>query len=503
MSSALGLYTVLSVFIPEDTAMKIALILPGTFLLFWLWAALTAKAAEDDVPPSLPKSGLFTAWPFFTTQFDFLAKGFTLTGQSIYQFQLLYCKVVVLSGEPARRDFFAARSLDLHEGFRLLSGAMPMQPGVTSEITVQRVHQMFKRLTALQNSDRLSRLVPHILDDTARIMQSWGTSGTINLFEDIHHLVFQTSVRCLASTELADDPAMVLRLKSLYDTIDSHATPASVLLPWLPSWGAIRRLWATKEIYDIVCSTINHRLRSGISRDDTLQLLLDNADHKMVSVGFIMGFLAAGARSTGTTASWLITFLSGDRHWRQQAAAEVRQLLFHTAAVAAACDSPPAPLSDLGTLLASIPLETWEGSTPVLDALIRETLRLAEPHNAMRKNTGPALKLGGKTVPTGAFVLYPFSDAHLSAELYPDPWRFDPARPESKMPCAYYICMGQRLAKVELKLITAMFVLGFDFCAVDRTGRALEALPRPDWNDTLTCKPPKDSCFLKFQRVPT
>ena len=81
----------------------------------------------------------------------------------------------------------------------------------------------------------------------------------------------------------------------------------------------IKKLWATKEIYDIVIQAIETREKSGISRNDTLQMLLDSGDEKLVVIGvcytvpmssvahfiysyqFIMGLLIAGARATGTT----------------------------------------------------------------------------------------------------------------------------------------------------------------------------------------------------------
>ena len=64
------------------------------------------------------------------------------------------------------------------------------------------------------------------------------------------------------------------------------------------------------------------------------------------------------------------------------------------------------------------------------------------------------------------------------------------------------ICQGKRLATLELKLITAQFVLGLkDFCAVDARGSPLPELPRPNWNDVLTCKPPAGSCFVRFERT--
>ena len=93
------------------------------------------------------------------------------------------------------------------------------------------------------------------------------------------------TIRSLSSTEISDDPARVARLKKLYDTLDNGTTPATVLLPWLPTPAMIKKLWATKDIYDIVTQAISDRESSGISRNDTLQMLLDFGDEKLVVVG--------------------------------------------------------------------------------------------------------------------------------------------------------------------------------------------------------------------------
>lgn len=100
-----------------------------------------------------------------------------------------------------------------------------------------------------------------------------------------HQLVFQLTIRSLSSTEISDDPVRVARLKKLYDTLDNGTTPATVLLPWLPTPAMIKKLWATKDIYDIVTQAISDRESSGISRNDTLQMLLDFGDEKLVVVG--------------------------------------------------------------------------------------------------------------------------------------------------------------------------------------------------------------------------
>lgn len=214
--------------------------------------------------------------------------------------------------------------------------------------------------------------------------------------------------------------------------------------------------------------------------------------------------------------------MGGHPEWRAQAKAEIESLL----------DSANAPpTSSLSSRLSTISLETWEGETPVLDAIIRETLRVAQPHTAMRRNLGPEMYIDGKVIPADAYVVYPFSDVHLDPELYPDPWRFDPGRPavsDAKSSFSYVgwgggeaffmsyfvkfqpdlrplagktICLGQRLGKLELKLITAMFLLGFEHQVVDGTGKPSESLPQPNWNDILFCRPTPGSFGLKYERT--
>ena len=49
----------------------------------------------------------------------------------------------------------------------------------------------------------------------------------------------------------------------------------------------VTKLYASKKVYDIVNGAINARVESGISRDDTLQMLIDHGDDKLVIVGVI------------------------------------------------------------------------------------------------------------------------------------------------------------------------------------------------------------------------
>ncbi|KAI8969413.1 cytochrome P450 [Trametes punicea] len=545
---SLGLLPFFYGLVPEWGALAAALAIAVLVLALWFYAIVTRSSSDqpDDAPVHLPGSSLSHILPFFHRRFDFINQGFQLAGQAIYQFKLLRKPVIVISGEAARRDFFQAKDLNLLAGTKFLSAVIPALPGVTTDIGPRRAALVFRRLASAQTSERLSRLLPQVLEDARRAMDTWGPSGTLDPFERVSELMFQTTVRCLGFTEHADDPAMVKRLKELYEVLDTETTPATVLLPWYPGSSAVRRFLATKKVYNIFSTTLDERMRSGIARDDTPQMLIDAGDDKLVIIGFVMGLLVAGARATGMTASWLMTFLSGHPQWKEKAAEEVRRLIAehashatttvplgtssdrHTDGAAHASYEEESSLSSLTATLSAIPLSAWETQTPTLDAIIRETLRVAEPHVALRqylpqnasadgkgasgvgKPAPPPLFLGGKAVPPGTLVIYPFSDVHLSAEVYEDPWRWDPGRTDMnlKAPYSYVgmgagnnVCMGKRLATLELKLIMAMFLLGFDeLRAVDGNGVPLAELPRPDWNNLLTWKPVGGSCYVHFER---
>ncbi|KAG9313414.1 cytochrome P450 [Chiua virens] len=496
-----GLQSAADAFIMSSFKVQVILALLILFVLLVFGHGSSKDDLSAQTPVYLPGSHLLAIAPFFRRRFDFLNDGFRKTGEKLFQFHMLRETVIVVSGESARKAFFANRAFDLTEGFKVLSGAIPMVKGVTSDLQTRRIALIHKRLASVQKNEHLQQLIVPVLDDCDRVMDTWGASGRFDPFEKIYELVFQTTVRCIASQEIADDPALVARLKGLYDILDSGTTPTTILLPWLPVPSMLRKLLATKEVYDIVSRAIDIRAKSGKPQNDTLQMLIDAQDEHLVIVGFIMGLLVAGARATGTTASWLITFLGNNTEWKDKAIREIDGLLSTYRPQAATSSS-------LSSHLASIPLEAWEAETPILDALIHETLRIAQPHTAMRRNLGPDTVIDCKTIPSGAYIVYPFSDVHLNPELYPDPWKFDPSRKEAKTPFGYVgwgggktICLGQRLARIELKLITSMMLLRFRCSIVDSRGARPDPLPRPNWNDILLCRPDKDIYYLAYEKT--
>ena len=75
------------------------------------------------------------------------------------------------------------------------------------------------------------------------------------------------------------------RLRQLYEQVDRGTTPATVLFPWFPSPSMIMKARATKQICDITVKAINARKQSGVPKNDTLQIFLDEGDQLTTIVG--------------------------------------------------------------------------------------------------------------------------------------------------------------------------------------------------------------------------
>jgi sterol 14-demethylase len=168
-------------------------------------------------------------------------------------------------------------------------------------------------------------------------------------------------------------------------------------------------------------------------------------------------------------ATWLFTYLGCHPKWRNEARAEISKLVTsHSFLEAISERNSPHSLTTTTTALSSVPLSAWENETPVLDKLIHETLRIAQPHIAMRRNVGPDIYIDGKVIPTGTLVVYPLADVHLNPTIYPDPWKFDPERPQPKGNLAYlgwgggacFFASSSSL-KMRLELNLTMFLFFF------------------------------------------
>ena len=129
-------------------------------------------------------------------------------------------------------------------------------------------------------------MIPRIFDDIMAGMKPWGVSGQFDALEDIYNVVFQLTVRASSSTELANDPIAVKKLKHCLQDCEKAASPASLLVSWLPSKDRKQRQKSSKEMYLMFKKVLDERKATGSREDDPTQVLIEegNADNDIVEV---------------------------------------------------------------------------------------------------------------------------------------------------------------------------------------------------------------------------
>ena len=106
--------------------------------------------------------------------------------------------------------------------------------------------------------------------------------------------------------------------------------------------------------------------------------------------------------------------------WKAKAKAEVISLIEkHT---------PTTSGDPLYKRLGSIPILAWENDLPVLELMLKETLRHITLGVSLRRNVVEDVTLSGGLVKPGDFVGYPLADIHMNPEIYSRPDEFDPGR---------------------------------------------------------------------------
>ncbi|KAJ5344767.1 Cytochrome P450 [Penicillium brevicompactum] len=417
-----------------------------TLYVVWfnfLYVPRPSTPGTDQSPPELQLSASKTAQSFFEKQFDFINDGFKATSSSIYQLTLFGRKAIVLSGTEARQVFTKENGLNIYDSFSILLGSN------NAQFSPHQVNAIIKRMVLMQRPENLQSIIPSILSSCKQAMNSWAPERLLDPCSSIHKVTFQT-IMSTGFFDISQDPALCSHFKSLVDVVDSPANPYTTWCSWLPNMLMLRKLVAAARMYLIVRRHILIRKRDGVRRNDAIQKMIDDGDSNTQIFGFLLGLSLAGARATGTIVSWLIMRLSTNPQWSKTIQKEIQTLLSQTSQ----------------TSLSSIPLQSWETQTPMLDLCIRETIRTSQPYAAMRRNNGPDLTIGGHTIPSGALVMYPFADTSLNPAYYPDPRRWDPSREVKKEFICWgagkHGCKGQRLAMLNMKLVAVSILTRFD-----------------------------------------
>ncbi|MGB7445395.1 MAG: cytochrome P450 [Coleofasciculaceae cyanobacterium] len=125
-------------------------------------------------------------------------------------------------------------------------------------------------------------------------------------------------------------------------------------------------------------------------------------------------------------------------------------------------------LDELETVLQGSPPTLEQLSQlPLLERVVKESLRILTPVPWNGRVTSQATEMGGYSLPAGTEVFVSIYHTHHMKELYPEPEEFRPERWETIEPNSYEynpfsagprICIGAAFAKMEIKIVLAMLL---------------------------------------------
>ena len=312
-----------------------------------------------------------------------------------------------------------------------------------------------------------------------KYLAKWERQQEFTWHDEYKQLTFEIASHLLLG---ATDASKASYLSQLYTTL-LDGTFALVRLR-LPGTRFGKALAAREALLQHLQAVIHQRQEHPTN--DVLSLLIQARDEdgngmsqeELMDQALIL--LLAGHETTASMITWLCLELARHPEVLHKAREEQHQL----------------------TKPGCIDLEQVKQMT-YLDRVMQETERLHPPVPGGFRGVVKPFEFNGFYVPAGWRVYFSILDMHQTAELYPEPERFDPERfnPEqaAKYPPYSLIgfgagsrtCLGIAFAKLEMKIILAHLLRGYHW----------EVLPGQSFAPVRPSSRPKDRLQVKFQPI--
>lgn len=349
-----------------------------------------------------------------------------------------------------------------------------------------------------------------------------GKPAVVDIFQAVSEITILTASRTLQGNEVRE--SLDKSFAKLYHDLDSGFTPINFVMPGLPLPNNIRRDRAQRQMGEFYSGIIQKRRANGFSgaEHDMITALMEetykNGRHisDMEIAHMMIALLMAGQHTSSATGSWALLRLA--------TRPEVIKDLY---------DEQVRVYSDGAGGLLPLDYDTQKSEVPLLEAVIKETLRLHPPiHSIMRKVKSDmpvpaalAAPKGSKgesnhpyVIPKGHYVLAAPGVSQVDPAVWNDASRFDPYRwldaagpveglndasdqvdfgwgmvstgassPYLPFGAGRHRCIGEQFAYMQLGTIISMFVRRFDW-------RLEGKFPEPDYTSMVVL--PKAPCNI-------
>ncbi len=403
------------------------------------------------------------------------------------EFRMLNKRVVLLSGAAAQEVFCRAPDAQLSQkiAYRLMTPIFG--EGVVFDAPAERLNEQLRILMPALRDRNMRTYAEIFAAEVDGMVRDWGERGEIDLLDFTAELTTYTSSHCLLGAEFRH--GMNEEFARVYGALERGVNAIAYVNPYLPLPVFRRRDRARARLVEMITESINRRRADGSSKEDALQVLMDSrySDGAALTPNEITGILTAsmfaGHHTSSGTAAWTLIELLRNPEWLARVVAEVDAL--HE--------------RDGGISYQAL------REVPVLEAVLKEVLRLHPPLIILMRGVLEELAVEGVTVPVGSLVAISPPVSHQLAELFRDPERFDPdrygpGREEDAAPFAWipfggghHRCSGSAFALMQLKAITASLVRRFSF---ELTSPAESY--QPDFTKMVV--QPRQPCRVRYRR---
>jgi sterol 14-demethylase len=427
-----------------------------------------------------PGSGHFEE--FLANPARFMLRAWRECGE-LAEFDLGGMRNVLMVGPEAQEAVFRApdEQLSAADSYRYMVPVFGegIQFGAPLEIERQQVKMQSNAL----RPEKMRGYARVIAKEVEAWVAGWGDAGEKEFHEEFKQLVLRTSTHCLMGSEFRE--RLTDEFGALYHDLELAISPASILDPYGQDEVFARRDRARARLQAIIGEVVRERRRSG-RRDhpDMLQTFMEaeyldgtKLPDELIP-GMVVWIMFAGFHTSSNTAAWTLVELA--RH-PELVPAIVREI---DAVHGGGAELSFAALREL----------------PELERFVFEVLRLHPPLVTLMRHVRKDFVYRGCTIPAGDTIVISPYVAHRIPEIFPDPERFDPHRPEPPSVFAYIPfgggrrkCVGNAFALLQVKSIFCALLRRYDFELVDPPGSYVDVMP------SLILRV-SDPCRLRYRR---
>jgi cytochrome P450 len=319
-------------------------------------------------------------------------------------------------------------------------------------------HKRHRRLMAPAfHNNYLPIYVHQIRDLVEKFFSKWKPGQVVDVYQEMDLFTILLAMQIFVGMEADEEGRRFARL--FERVLKLLFSPPTFLLPYdFPGFPYHALKVEGAKLEARLKDLIRRRRAKGLEGTDTLSMFLQahDEDGTMMSddeiVGETVAVFRGGSKTSASALTWTLFLLT--QH--------------------------PGIYADLrdeltGALRGESPTFQKLDQLPLLEGVIKESMRLIPPVLWGVRYSLDDFELGGYPLKKGSSVLYSSYVTHHMPELYPEPQTFNPYRWETIKPSPYEYfpfnagprrCLGAEFAMMEMKITLAILLQKFHFTLV-------------------------------------